>query len=50
MIAIIASALVLVLAVAIVRWIAAVPLIRTLTASIDCWADNAQDESVDHEL
>ena len=49
MIAIIAGALVLVLAVAIVRWIAAVPLIRTLTASIDCWADNAHDGSGEHE-
>ena len=49
MFAIIASTLVLVLAVAIVRWIAAVPLVRTLTASIDCWADSAQDESVDRE-
>jgi hypothetical protein len=43
MFAIVASALVLVLAVAIVRWIAAVPLIRTLSASIDNWADDAQD-------
>ena len=42
MFAIIASALVLVLSVAIVRWIAAVPLIRTLSASIDGWADNVQ--------
>jgi hypothetical protein len=42
MFAIIASALVLVLAVAIVRWVAAVPLIRTLSASIDGWADNVQ--------
>ena len=42
MVAIIASGLVLVLAVAIVRWIAAVPLIRTLSASIDSWADNVQ--------
>lgn len=49
MIAIIASALVLVLAVAIVRWIAAVPLIRALSASIDNWADNAQDQPDDHE-
>jgi hypothetical protein len=42
MFAIIASALVLVLAVVIVRWAAAVPLIRTLSASIDGWADNVQ--------
>ena len=49
MFAIIASAVVLVLAVAVVRWVAAVPLIRTLSASIDCWADNAHDNSVDPE-
>jgi hypothetical protein len=42
MFTIIASALVLILAVAIVRWVAAVPLIRTLSASIDGWADNVQ--------
>jgi flagellar biosynthesis/type III secretory pathway M-ring protein FliF/YscJ len=42
MFAAIASALVLVLAVAIVRWIAAVPLIRTLSASMDSLADNTQ--------
>ena len=40
MIATLASALVLVLTVTIVRWIAAAPLIRTLSASIDCWADS----------
>ena len=49
MFAIIASAVVLVLAVAVVRWVAAVPLIRTLSASIDCWADNANDDSLDPE-
>ena len=42
MFAIIASALVLVLAVAVVRWIAAVPLIRTLSASVDCLADSGR--------
>jgi flagellar biosynthesis/type III secretory pathway M-ring protein FliF/YscJ len=42
MFAVIASALVLVLAVAIVRWIAAVPLIRTLSASMDNFLDNAE--------
>jgi hypothetical protein len=44
MIAIIATMLVLILSVAIVRWIAAVPLIRTLSASIDCWADSVQGQ------
>jgi hypothetical protein len=42
MFAAIAGTLVLVLAVAIVRWIAAVPLIRTLSASMDNWADEVQ--------
>jgi len=42
MIALIASALVLVLAIAIVRWIASVPLIRTLSVSIDSWAESVQ--------
>jgi hypothetical protein len=42
MFALIAGGLVLVLAVAIVRWIAAVPLIRTLSASMDNWRDNAE--------
>jgi len=40
MIGLLASALVLVLAVTIVRWIVSVPLLRTLGASIDCWADS----------
>ena len=44
MISIIVSSLVLVLAVAIVRWVAAVPLLRTLSASVDCWADSVQGE------
>ena len=42
MVTIIAATLVLVLSVAIVRWIAAVPLLRTLSASIDGWADSVQ--------
>lgn len=42
MIAIIATMLVLTLSVAIVRWITAVPLLKTLSASIDCWADSVQ--------
>jgi hypothetical protein len=47
MLAIIASALVLVLSVTIVRWIAAVPLLRTLSASIDCWADSVQGQGAE---
>jgi hypothetical protein len=42
MFAVIASALVLVLAVAIARWIASVPLIRTLAASMDSFADQGR--------
>lgn len=44
MIAIIASALALILAAALYRWIAAVPLVQTLSASIDCWADSVQGQ------
>ena len=34
-----ASLLVIVLSITIVRWIASVPLLRTLSASVDQWAD-----------
>ena len=34
-----ASLLVIVLSVTIVRWIASVPLIRTLSLTVDQWAD-----------
>ena len=44
--AILASALVLVLTVTIIRWIAAVPLLRTLSAAIDCWADAVHGEEL----
>ena len=44
MTAILAISLIIVLTVAIVRWIAAVPLMRTLTASIDSWADSVQGQ------
>ena len=39
MTAIVASTIILLLIIAIVRWVAAVPLLRTLSASIDTWAD-----------
>jgi len=42
MTAFITLSLILILTVSIVRWIAAVPLKRTLTASIDSWADSVQ--------
>jgi hypothetical protein len=34
--------LLLVLAVLLVRWFAAIPLVRTLTVAIDSWADSVQ--------
>jgi hypothetical protein len=40
--AIIASTIILLLVIAIARWIASVPLVRTLSASIDVWADAVQ--------
>lgn len=42
MIATLASLAVIVLAIVLVRWIASVPLIRTLSISIDHWADSVQ--------
>ena len=40
MIAIATCALLLILAVLAVRWVAAVPLIRTVSIAIDSWADS----------
>ena len=40
MIALLTCSLVVILIAAIVRWIAAAPLLRTLSASIDSWADS----------
>lgn len=42
MIASLAGLLFIALVVAIVRWVASVPLLRTLNASIDQWADSVQ--------
>ena len=39
MIAVITAGLTFILIVTIIRWIADVPLLRTLSASIDNWAD-----------
>lgn len=44
MIAMLTCALVLVLAVTLARWAMAVPLLRTLSTSIDCWADSVHGE------
>ena len=47
MTAFITLSLILILAIMIVRWIAAVPLMRTLTASIDSWADSVQGQDAE---
>ena len=47
MTAIITGSLVIVLAITIVRWVASVPLIRTLSASIDSWADGVQGQDAE---
>jgi hypothetical protein len=47
MTAIITGSLVIVLAVTIVRWVASVPLMRTLSASIDTWADGVQGQDAE---
>lgn len=47
MTAFITLSLILILGVAIIRWIAAVPLMRTLTASIDSWADSVQGQDAE---
>lgn len=40
MIALISGSLAVILIVTIVRWIAAIPLLRAISASIDDWADD----------
>lgn len=47
MIAIVTGSLVIVLAITIVRWVASVPLMRTLSASIDSWADAVQGQDAE---
>ena len=47
MTAFLAIGLIIILTVAIARWIAAVPLMRTLTASIDSWADAVQGQDAE---
>ena len=47
MIATLASLLVILLAIALIRWIRAVPLVRTISASIDQWADDVQGSAVE---
>ena len=47
MTAIITGSLVIILAITIVRWVASVPLVRTLSASIDIWADGVQGQDAE---
>jgi hypothetical protein len=47
MTAFITLSLILILVATIVRWVAAVPLMRTLTASIDSWADGVQGQDAE---
>ncbi len=47
MTAILAISLIIILTFAHVRWIAAVPLMRTLSASIDSWADSVQGQDAE---
>ena len=47
MISIIFGTLFIILAVTVVRWVVAVPIIRTLSTSIDSWADGVQGEDGD---
>jgi len=47
MTAILAICLIIILSITIIRWIAAVPLMPTLTASIDSWADGVQGQDAE---
>ena len=47
MIAIVTTSLIIILAVLIARWVASVPLRRTLSASIDTWADGVQGQDAE---
>ncbi len=47
MAAIIASTIILLMMVGLVRWVAAVPLVRTLSASVDTWADAVQGQEAE---
>ncbi|MES2002867.1 MAG: hypothetical protein V4444_11250 [Pseudomonadota bacterium] len=39
-----ASLAVIILAITVVRWVASVPLLRTLSISVDQWADSVQGQ------
>lgn len=44
MIAAICGGMVVILSLTVVRWMVSVPLIRTLSMSIDSWADSVQGQ------
>ncbi len=45
-----ASLLVIILSITIWRWIASVPLLRTLSLSVDQWADSVQGHEAETPL
>lgn len=47
MTAMVSLALILVLAALLVRWVASVPLVRTLSTAIDTWADSVQGKDAE---
>lgn len=47
MIAFLASLLIVILSIALFRWVMNVPLMRTLSCSIDQWADDVQGLDAD---
>ena len=47
MTAFLAISLIVILCILLVRWVAAVPLMRTLSASIDSWADGVQGQDAE---
>lgn len=42
-----ASLMVVILAITIVRWVLSVPLLRTLSLSVDQWADSVHGEELE---
>lgn len=47
MIATLASGMTIILGIVIVRWFTSIPLLRTLSASIDQWADQVHGTEVE---
>lgn len=42
-----ASLMVIVLAITIARWVVSIPLLRTLSLSVDQWADSVNGEELE---